>query len=747
MNRLKYNIYIIFLTLTGIVAAALAQPTPNLLPDLPAHPKYRSFLEYNMRGLVSQGDLQPVREQHPRIKGRINKNSDWLAQLVKADSLESYIKTLQSFGTRFEYTRQRQNAGRYLFNKLQDTGLMTRYDKYSYQAPLMSVLVHNPYTESIWIGGGKGILAESRDPLLNEWSVRLETGDDFINDLLFIDSMHGWAAGSIGRLYRTIDGGKTWQTMASGEQDYLDGLFFVDSATGWVISFKEYGNNSRILHTRDAGDTWTVQYSSPHPLEELIFISPDSGFAIGNNGTLAKTIDKGETWTTSDLGNYMFEDIQFVDSRTGFIIGGYFSQGVTTSVILRTRDGGATWQEIYSGSNQYFFGMDWLDPQTGWISGWRGDLLRTNDGGAHWIPVDQGENSFIDVQVVDKETRYTITSRAIYVSMDDGENWKSTEPRPFYHTSENIYATLRGSVYPDSSIIIGAHYDSYSTNPYLYAPGADDNASGTSGVLELARILSAMAPKYTLEFWLFSGEELGLFGSKHAAESMRQKEKPLKAMINLDMIAFTNRTSGQVRIQGNQQSEWLVSLLTGMAKYTELTPVDVIMKGGPSDHYHFQEQGYDAVFLIESNEPFNPFYHSPKDEFETLSMPFHAEIVRLVLAGLVSLNDLPLSVQDPFVNQDVPEEFVLFPAYPNPFNGTTTLSYHLPAGTHVRLDVLNTQGQYVTTLVDAEQPAGTHRVIWNGNDLLGQQVSSGVYLTRLQAGENMQQAGKMVLVK
>jgi PKD repeat protein len=98
------------------------------------------------------------------------------------------------------------------------------------------------------------------------------------------------------------------------------------------------------------------------------------------------------------------------------------------------------------------------------------------------------------------------------------------------------------------------------------------------------------------------------------------------------------------------------------------------------------------------------------------------------------------------VAASVPEAVQLFDNYPNPFNPSTQIRYQLPASTPVRLDVFNTLGQQVITLVDTEQGAGTYTVAWDGRSGAGRQVTSGTYLYRLQAGDRVI-TKKMLLVK
>ncbi len=96
--------------------------------------------------------------------------------------------------------------------------------------------------------------------------------------------------------------------------------------------------------------------------------------------------------------------------------------------------------------------------------------------------------------------------------------------------------------------------------------------------------------------------------------------------------------------------------------------------------------------------------------------------------------------------EDAPRAFTLAPAYPNPFNPSTTISFSLPAPGHATLAVYDIAGRKVRTLVSGPMTAGEHAVAWDGRDDGGKPVASGVYLTRLVAGERVA-TGRMALVR
>ena len=96
--------------------------------------------------------------------------------------------------------------------------------------------------------------------------------------------------------------------------------------------------------------------------------------------------------------------------------------------------------------------------------------------------------------------------------------------------------------------------------------------------------------------------------------------------------------------------------------------------------------------------------------------------------------------------ENVPDEFVLYSNYPNPFNPTTKIDYGLPKEANVKLVIFDIMGREVRTLVNSIQEPGYKSISWNGTDALGRNVSAGMYFYVLQAGE-FRQVNKMILLK
>lgn len=164
--------------------------------------------------------------------------------------------------------------------------------------------------------------------------------------------------------------------------------------------------------------------------------------------------------------------------------------------------------------------------------------------------------------------------------------------------SRNILGVVRGEQFPDQYIIIGAHYDgqgsggiismNHDGEPAIHY-SADDNASGTAGLLWLAKEFANEPASRSILFAAFSGEELGLLGSRHMAANLDVPKDSLLAMINLDMIG---RLEGSgVTIFGTGSSPEWESIMREASVPDSLTIVTASTGTGASDHTSFYDIG------------------------------------------------------------------------------------------------------------------------------------------------------------
>ena len=173
-------------------------------------------------------------------------------------------------------------------------------------------------------------------------------------------------------------------------------------------------------------------------------------------------------------------------------------------------------------------------------------------------------------------------------------------------TYHNVVAVKAGEVTPDQHYIIGAHFDSVDN------PGADDNASGVAGVLEVARVLSEYDFESTMIFIAFDREEQGLIGSD--AYATDHADDDIRGMISLDMIAY-NTGADSVDIEGRPTSyDIKQALADAVTEYSGGLGYHIGGTADYSDHAPFEWQGFQACLIIEDWG--NPYYHTQNDHVE-----------------------------------------------------------------------------------------------------------------------------------
>jgi len=315
-----------------------------------------------------------------------------------------------------------------------------------------------------------------------------------------------------------------------------------------------------------------------------------------------------------------------------------------------------------------------------------------------------------------------------------------------YTKQYNVIAKLAGSANPLNYYIIGGHYDSYSKTNVNFAPGADDNASGTAAVLESARAIKKKNynPSSTLLFITFGAEELMLYGdsgSEYYARTAANSGMNIKLMINNDMIAYSSYSAENSSVSINYYTGFtdLLNYAAGITKmYSKVEPVSGALNQY-SDSQPFAASNFPAIYFEELQ--FSPYYHSSSDVVDNYNMPYCAEIIKASCAMLLSYSEgLPVSI-DKNGKEQVPTEYSLCQNYPNPFNPSTKIKYSIPESGRVIIKVFDMLGREIETLVNEEKSAGNYEAVFNAKNL-----ASGTYIYRIFAGK-FSRSKKFILVK
>jgi len=202
--------------------------------------------------------------------------------------------------------------------------------------------------------------------------------------------------------------------------------------------------------------------------------------------------------------------------------------------------------------------------------------------------------------------------------------------------SQNVVAERLGTGSGTRDLVlVVAHLDSINIRggPEANAPGGDDNATGSAGLLEIARVLKDHAAERDLRFVLFGGEEEGLLGSQQYIDNLPAADRArIRAVINMDMIGTLNTPTPSVLLEGATVSQSLIDeLASAAATYTALD-IQISLQPFNSDHVSFIEEGFPAVLTIEGTDGANDNVHTANDTLDNIDYDFALEILRMNVA-------------------------------------------------------------------------------------------------------------------
>ncbi len=193
--------------------------------------------------------------------------------------------------------------------------------------------------------------------------------------------------------------------------------------------------------------------------------------------------------------------------------------------------------------------------------------------------------------------------------------------------AKNVIGYIQGE--KDECFVFTAHYDHLGQmGKKVYIPGAQDNASGTAMVMDLANYYSQNKPEYSIVFMLFYGEEAGLLGSLYYVLNPMFDLEKIKAVINLDMVGTGD--DGITMVNG--ASEDYKDIWRKFERLNVDNEYFTVMKArgesANSDHYPFHEMGVPAIFIYTMGG--KTYYHNLKDKPETLTFTGYNQLFELL---------------------------------------------------------------------------------------------------------------------
>lgn len=233
------------------------------------------------------------------------------------------------------------------------------------------------------------------------------------------------------------------------------------------------------------------------------------------------------------------------------------------------------------------------------------------------------------------------------------------EKHDYRQNGQNLIARLPAETPTDTWILVGAHMDS------VRNAGADDNGSGSTAVLEMARVMKGLAGrKVNVMFAWFDEEELGLVGSYAMARDFKKKGVKLASVHTCDMIGYDNDDDRVVEIEQPDANLWDYYQQANKAHGLNL-PLKRT-SSGDTDHVAFRQTGFTSVGLCEEwvGGDTTPYYHRKTDVFDSIDLDFLASTTKLMAA---TVSDLARGVEGPTGTRFIPHD--RFPGRPRPFHG------------------------------------------------------------------------------
>ena len=192
----------------------------------------------------------------------------------------------------------------------------------------------------------------------------------------------------------------------------------------------------------------------------------------------------------------------------------------------------------------------------------------------------------------------------------------------------NIYAAVKGTKFPDSILLITAHYDHLGgMGKDTYFPGANDNASGISLLLSLAKYYAQNPQPYTIAFICFAAEEAGLIGSRYFTENPLINLSHIRFLVNLDLVGTGEAGATVVNATLHPREFSLLNKINEKGKF--LVKINPRGKAANSDHYFFSEKGVPAFFLYTQGGI--AAYHDINDKADTLPFTVYDNLFKLLV--------------------------------------------------------------------------------------------------------------------
>ena len=593
-----------------------------------------------------------------------------------------------------------------------------------------------------------------------------------LQTIFFTNSSIGFAAGTDGLIsgdegyvWKTTNGGITWNNNFTGKR-YYD-IKFADSQTGYTVGVD-------ILKTTNAGTSWSnVQQDAD--VGSISLIGQNYGWAVGGAGSILKTTNAGQDWIRiSDGDHYHLNSIDFANRYCGIAVslggkiihttnGGqnwelsaFFpssghlysvtypdSQNAWTSghygTIYHSSDGGNTWTLQNSGVSIPLRSIHFINADTGWVAGNTGIMLKTTNGGQNWSQLNTGTTGWLHT-IFFLDTNYGWAGGSystLIKTTDGGLSWQpSTVPGVQFFNSvfflnesigwladgasggaASIFKTTDGGItwteqlqIPSQSYNFNDIYFKNENYGWAVGSGGDIWYSTNGGnnwslnEVDFYNGLKSIAHCETDELWIAGSYELILYS--------------INGGIPVELISFTAEF-----LESKLELNWTTATETNNSGFE-------ILRFAQNDNAEWVTIGF-----VPGHGTTTETQHYSFTDNDVKPGKYQYKLKQIDYNGTFEYSQI-VEVEIPFVT-----EFSLSQNYPNPFNPSTTIKFQIPELSFVTFKVYDVLGNEMRTLVNEEKSIGSYEVNFDASGL-----PSGIYFYRLKAGPFVE-TKKMLLLK
>lgn len=561
---------------------------------------------------------------------------------------------------------------------------------------------------------------------------QLRRGDGGYKGVHFLDSLKGWLVGGMFYGVMTTDGGETWQRDSSLAE--IERIISADKLNIWGLS--DYGF---IIRSTNGGETWTKHKIIDTTTEvragdfyafnkDTIYVSCNLGFfrssdgggsfslistQVNNTFTFSSSLEiwagqfssifhstnGGYDWanliqTNNEFGFEIYYDVDFVNENAGWIAGDKVPIG-SGGFILKTTTGGREWQTQYFSPSAYVRKVMFFDEYTGWAVGGSGLILKTTDGGENWIIKDSGKNySLNEILFTDTNNGWAsggdFDSGAIIKTTDGGDSWVDVSPSFNMPSSYGLFFVDSLSGWVSAGGGSGVGYLLKTTD------------GGINWIIQRqanGMYFDALYAKNNLEVWAGGYDPLFnkvLIYSLDGGENWLGNSSFIRGGVY--DIKFTDENNG-----------WLIS-------FREV--YNTTDSGKNWQHQKsYSTRSFSSIDFVNNKSGW--------------IVGDYGTILHTTNGGVTFIED-----SENF--SSIPEGINIYQNFPNPFNPGTKIKIYLDLSIdYATLEIFNLLGRKITVLYKGTLSVGEHTFQWEGKDLSGNEVSSGIYFSVFRTADQL----------